>query len=61
MVKARALSCDLLAVGNWSDHVHAIVRLSPSLALSVRSLIASATYSSNGHATSNNVSTKTPR
>ena len=35
MVKARALSCDLLAVGNWSDHVHAIVRLSPSLALSV--------------------------
>ncbi|MBI2390830.1 MAG: transposase [Deltaproteobacteria bacterium] len=32
--KARALSCDLLAVGNWVDHVHVVVRLAPALALS---------------------------
>ncbi len=32
--KARTLSCDLLAVGNWVDHVHVVVRLAPALALS---------------------------
>ncbi|MBI2396140.1 MAG: transposase [Deltaproteobacteria bacterium] len=32
--KARALSCELLAVGNWVNHVHVVVRLAPALALS---------------------------
>jgi putative transposase len=45
----RRIECDLLAIGNSSDHVHVVLRLSPSVALAeaVRRLKGGSSYAWN--------------
>ena len=47
----RRIECDLLAVGNASDHVHVVARLSPSVALAdmVRRLKGGSSHAWNAH------------